>query len=398
MTEPAPDAPATARLRRWLRPAVLAMEPYAAAPLPAAASEPAAKLDAMELPYALPAALRARCLRQLRIQPLHRYPDADAGALRRALRAALDIPDSLALLPGNGSDELILYLTLALAGRGRKVLAPEPTFVMYRRVAAMAGMEYVGVPLRPDDFALDPEAMRAAIVRHRPAIVWLAWPNNPTGALFDEEAVRQVVRAAPGIVVADEAYFPYSRRTLLGAVSEYEHLLVLRTLSKMGLAALRIGVLIGAPHWLEQLEKLRLPYNVGALNQVCAAHLLGANGADYSADFEPLLERNRAARQKLYRALRRLDGVEVWPSHANFLLLRLAAAPADAVHRALRRRGVLVKNLHGSHPSLRQCLRVSVGAAAENRLFLRSLREALRAHGGGASPRTGTYKNPAGIQ
>jgi histidinol-phosphate aminotransferase len=253
------------------------------------------------------------------------------------------------------------------------MLAPEPGFVMYRMIAAFTGMDYVGVPLAAD-FALDGAAMLAAIAAHEPALVFLAYPNNPTGNLFDAEAMRAVIEAAPGLVVIDEAYYPFAGSSYLGWLGRHPNLLVMRTVSKLGLAGLRLGLLAGPEAWLGQLEKLRLPYNINVLTQSSAEFALAHHHV-----FEQQAAQICADRERLYRALSELPGIAVWPSHANFLLLRTPAGQSAALFAGLKAHGVLVKNLDGGHPQLRDCLRVTVGTAGENRAFLEALRALLTA-------------------
>ena len=232
------------------------------------------KLDAMENPYPWPDALKAEWLETLRDAELNRYPDPRGRAVQAALREAMGIPRDVGLLLGNGSDELIQMLALTAAGPGRKVLSVDPGFVMYRMIALFAGMEYLGVPLAVEDFALDLPAVLEALRRERPALTFIAYPNNPTGNLFDPEAIAAIIQAAPGLVIVDEAYAPFTDATFLSRLGEWPNLLVMRTVSKMGLAGLRLGYLAGPPEWLDEIDKTRLPYNINVLTQTSAAFAL----------------------------------------------------------------------------------------------------------------------------
>ncbi len=329
------------------------------------------KLDAMENPYQWPEALKDEWLKEMRAAAINRYPDPSARALKVRLREALGIPGGMELLLGNGSDELIQMILMAVAKPGATVVAPVPTFVMYEMIAAFTGMKFAGVPLR-DDFALDFEAMRAAIGEFQPAVVFLAWPNNPSGNLFDAAAMEAVIREAPGLVVVDEAYFAFAQETFLDRLARYDNLLVMRTLSKQGLAGLRLGVLIGAGAWLAEFDKVRLPYNLGVLNQasaefaLCHLDVLDSQAAAL-----------RAERENLHRQLAALPGIKVWPSRANFILFRVERGNAGEVFEALKKNGVLVKNLDGQGGKLKGCLRVTVGRPEENAAFLKALRAAL---------------------
>ena len=360
---------------QWLRAELSALEAYRATRPPAGAL----RLDAMESPWGWPDELAGVWRERLVAVPINRYPDPEARALRGALRRAFDIPERWELLLGNGSDEILQLLMVAVAGPGRSVLSPEPGFAMYRILAAAAGARYCGVPLDAD-FQLDAAALREALRRERPALSLLALPHNPTGALLPLAELRGVIEAAPGLVVLDEAYMAFSGVDHLPLLDDYRNVLVLRTLSKLGLAGLRLGFLVGAPTALEQLAKLRLPYNVGALTQA-AVELALAHYDVFRRRAEALCEEREALRG----ALAAMPGVQVWPSAGNFLLLRVDAGCAEALWESLLARGVLVKCLHGGHPALRDCLRVTVGLPEENAAFLRALGACLGEADGGSA-------------
>src|SRR5262249_9270701 len=308
------------------------------------------KLDAMENPYGLPLELRAQIAALAAEASLNRYPDPGAAALKARLRETMNIPDAMELLLGNGSDELIQILALAVNQPRAVLISVEPSFVMFRMVAAFTGMRYVGVPLAAD-FSLDISALHAALREHRPALIFIAYPNNPTGNLFDEDAVHELIGAAPGLVVVDEAYHAFAGRSFMSELERYPNLLIMRTLSKLGLAGLRLGMLLGDGQWLREFEKLRLPYYVGVLTQRIAALVL--QHTDVLAAQAAAI---REGRERLLAALQMLPGVRAFPSDANFILFRVPRA--DAVFSGLRSRGVLLKNLSGSHPALIDCLRV----------------------------------------
>ena len=239
---------------------------------------------------------------------------------------------------------------------------------MYRMIALFVGMDYVGVPLRAEDFSLDLPAVLEALGRERPALTYVAYPNNPTGNLFDREQVCRMIEAAPGLVILDEAYAPFTDQSFLARLGEWPNLLVLRTVSKMGLAGLRLGYLAGPSDWLHEIDKTRLPYNINVLTQASAAFALR-----HRAVLEAQTQAIRAERGRLLKALAAITGAHPYPSDANFILIRLAAGRADAVFAGLKRRGVLVKNLSAAHPLLHDCLRVTVGLPQENDAFLAAL-------------------------
>jgi histidinol-phosphate aminotransferase len=278
----------------------------------------------------------------------------------------------MGLLLGNGSDELIQMLALALARPGGRILSVEPGFVMYRMIALFAGMEYVGVPLCGEDFSLDLPAVLKTMDREQPAVTFLAYPNNPTGNLFDSTSIERIIEAAPGLVVIDEAYAPFTDRSFLPRVGRWPNLMVLRTVSKMGLAGLRLGYLVGPEEWLIEIDKTRLPYNINVLTQASAAFALR-----HKEVLDGQTIRIREDRTRLRDALSGIGGVYPYPSEANFILLRMPMGRAGEIFESLKASGVLVKNLDGAHPLLADCLRVTVGRPDENAAFLGALESAL---------------------
>jgi histidinol-phosphate aminotransferase len=348
-----------------VRPEIRALSAYAVAK-----AEGMIKLDAMENPYALPAAVRMRLGEALARVPINRYPDGAADAAKGALRRAFSIPVDQGLLLANGSDELIQIITSALAHPGAAMLVPEPSFVMYRMNALYTGMRFVGVPLG-QDFSLDRAAVLAAIACERPSLVYLAYPNNPTGNLFAASDVEAVLRATRGLVVVDEAYYAFADGSFLPRVAEFANLLVLRTVSKVGMAGIRLGYAVAAPEWIAELNKVRQPYNVNALTQVAAEMLLADTSwiAEQAAAI-------RSGRARLEAELRRLPGMTVFPTQTNFVLVRVT--DANEMFEGLKTRRILVKNLHGWHPLLANCLRITVGTTEENDLLLAALNELNR--------------------
>ncbi len=323
------------------------------------------KLDAMENPYRLPPELCGVLAERVAGAALNRYPDPAARELKLRLRAAMQIPAAMELVLGNGSDELIQMLALAAARPGAVMLGLEPSFVMFRMIAAFAGMRYVGVPLNAD-FSIDIAAALAAVEEHQPALIFIAYPNNPTGNLFDAGAIARIIAAAPGMVIVDEAYHAFAGASFMPRLAEFPNLLVMRTVSKLGLAGLRLGLLAGHGAWLDHVDKVRLPYNVNVLTQLAAAEVL-----QYPEVLAAQAAAIRNERTRVLAELRRLPGVEAYASDANFILFRVAKA--DLIFNGLKQRGVLIKNLQGTHPLLADCLRVTVGTPAEMSQFLSAL-------------------------
>ena len=323
------------------------------------------KLDAMENPYRLPQELCRALAEGVAGAALNRYPDPAARELKLRLRAAMQIPSAMELVLGNGSDELIQMLALAVAKPGAVMLGLEPSFVMFRMIAAFAGLRYVGLPLNAD-FSIDIAAAIAAIEAHQPALIFISYPNNPTGNLFDAGAIARIIAAAPGMVIVDEAYHAFAGASFMPRLAEFPNLLVMRTVSKLGLAGLRLGLLAGHGAWLHHIDKVRLPYNVNVLTQLAAAEVL--QHPDVLAAQAAAI---RSERTRVVAELRHLPGLEAYASDANFILFRVTKA--DQVFNGLKQRGVLIKNLHGTHPLLADCLRVTVGTPAENTEFLGAL-------------------------
>ena len=353
-----------ARMTRYLRADVQGMHGYAVQP-----SAGYVKVDTMENPFPLPAELRRALGERLGEVALNRYPAERTEALKAALAAHAQMPEGCSLMLGNGSDELISLLTLAADVPGNTVLAPLPGFVMYELSTRLQGLRFVGVPTQPD-FSLDLPAMLAAIAEHQPALIWLAYPNNPTANLWDDGAIDAIISAAPGLVVMDEAYQPFAARDSLERLRRHPHVLLMRTMSKFGLAGVRIGYLMGRTPLVAELDKLRPPFNISVLNAEAA--LFALEHVDEYARQAAVI---RAEREALQRALAALPGVQPFPSEANMILVRVP--DAARVFAGMKARGVLIKNVSGLHPLLAQCLRITIGTPDENRQTLAALCGAL---------------------
>jgi len=333
------------------------------------------KLDAMENPYQLPEPLRAELAQRLADAVLNRYPLASYATLKEKIRATLGVPAGYDVILGNGSDEIISILCMACSRQDKRavVMAPTPAFVMFQRSAQFAGMDYVGVPLK-SDFSLDVPAMLAAIEKHKPSLVFLAYPNNPTGNLYDEADMVAIIEALgeDGIVVSDEAYQPFARTTFMDKLPQYPNLVVMRTLSKLGLAGIRLGYMSAAPALLDQFDKVRPPYNVNVLTQVAAEFAL-----DHLDVLDEQAARLNEARTALAAAMAALPGVTVFPSSANFITVRVP--DADKTCAKLFAERVLIKNLSRMHELLANCIRVTVSTPEENSVFLNALKASLQA-------------------
>jgi histidinol-phosphate aminotransferase len=355
-------------VEKWIRPEIRAINAYHVAD-----ARGLIKLDAMENPYTWPEDLRDEWARLLHDADVNRYPDPRAQQLTQQLRIAMQIPPAAGVLLGNGSDEIIQMLALALGGEHRTLLSVEPGFVMYRLIAAFSGLDYVGIDLRGEDFSLHMEALLEAIDKHQPALVFLAYPNNPTGNLFDAAQLEQLIAAAPGLVIIDEAYAPFTDASFMPRIEAFDNLLVMRTLSKMGLAGLRLGLLAGPPQWIKEIDKTRLPYNINQLTQLSATFAL-----QHKEVFDRQTGAIRGNRARLFAKLQRMPGITPFQSEANFILVRTAAGRAIAIFEGLKQHGVLIKNLQGSHALLADCLRITVGSEDENSALVAALETTLR--------------------
>jgi len=330
------------------------------------------KLDAMENPHRLPAELQAKLGERLGAVALNRYPDGRVNELRRALAAHAGMPAGFDIMLGNGSDELISLLAMACDVPGAAILAPMPGFVMYGISAQLQGLKFIAVPLTAD-FELDEAAMLAAIAEHKPSITYLAYPNNPTANLWDDAVIEKIIEAVGrqgGMVVMDEAYQPFSSKSYIDRITRHGHVLLMRTMSKFGLAGVRIGYMMGPKALIAEIDKVRPPYNISVLNYECALFALG-----YQEVFAAQAQDIRAQRAIVFEALKALPGVRAWNSDANMILLRVP--DAAKTFEGMKARKVLVKNVSKMHPLLANCLRLTVGTADENTQMLAALEASL---------------------
>jgi len=346
---------------------VLAMTSY---PVPDATGF--VKLDAMENPFPLPAPLAAALGERLAQVALNRYPAPRPAALIDKLRRTMGVPAACDVLLGNGSDEIISMMSVACAKPGAKVLAPVPGFVMYEMSAKFAQLEFVGVPLKAD-LTLDADAMLAAIAEHAPALVYLAYPNNPTGTLYDDADIERIIAAASrSLVVIDEAYQPFAGRSWLPRTAEFDNVVVMRTVSKLGLAGNRFCYVGCLASCMADFDNVGPPYNINVLTQATADFLL-----DHLDVLDAQAAELRAERARLAQAVAALPGAQVFPSAANFLLVRVP--DAAAVFDALLAERVLIKNVSKMHALLAGCVRLTVGSADENARLVAALKRALPA-------------------
>lgn len=355
---------------RWIRPLIKNISAYQVAD-----ASGLIKLDAMENPYQLSEDLMAQLQAKMGSAELNRYPDPSASSLRKKLKQVMQVPVDKSIVLGNGSDELIQMLAMAVADHDSEdvcLMSFDPGFVMYKMIADFVGIEYIGVPLT-EIFSIDMERTRQAIKQHQPAVIFIAYPNNPSANCYSEKDIEEIISLAPGMVVLDEAYHPFAQTSFMQRLTEYDNLLVMRTVSKMGLAGLRLGLLCGQATIIEEIDKIRLPYNINVLTQVAAEFVL-----DNIEELEQQAKKIRDERELLLEAMNKISGLEVFPSQANFILFRVLEISANDVFESIRQSGVLIKNMKADAGLLRNCLRVTVGTPEENMAFLDALKEAVK--------------------
>ncbi len=319
------------------------------------------KLDAMENPFALPEELKLEISEEVKKSPINRYPDPSAKELKKAVAAFWNI-DPERMMMGNGSDELIQAVILAFGG---PVLFPDPTFAMYGITTRALSEKVAAVPLRRD-FSLDADRLLRKAAKIGAKVIFLAVPNNPTGNRFSDEAVKKILGRAKAAVVIDEAYFDFSKKSWLPAINEYPNMILLRTLSKIGLAGLRIGAMTASQDILKEINKIRLPYNINMLSQVAAAVVL-----KHQDTLERQISLLISERERLYNALSGLSGITAYPTETNFILFR-TVRDATIIFNKLKQAGILIKSLSKPGP-LKNCLRVTVGTPEENNEFIKEL-------------------------
>ena len=330
------------------------------------------KLDAMENPHRLPVDLQKALGERLGALALNRYPGERVNELRHSLAAYAGMPEGFDIMLGNGSDELISLLAMTCDVPGASILSPLPGFVMYAMSAQLQGLAFHGVPLTAD-FELDETAMLAAIAQHKPSIVYLAYPNNPTGNLWSDDTIEKIVLAQGaqgGLVVMDEAYQPFASKSYIDRITRHAHVLLMRTLSKFGLAGVRLGYMIGPKALLAEVDKVRPPYNISVLNAECALFAL-----EHAEVFAAQAQDLRQERTRLLQALTALPGVQPFPSEANMILARVP--DAAKTFEGLKAQGVLIKNVSKMHPLLANCLRLTVGTAQENTQLLAAMKASV---------------------
>ena len=350
-------------LEQIIRPDILKMSAYHVANLP----NNCVKLDAMESPYELPDELKQELAQNLSNAPIRLYPNIATDSVIPQLKQVFAIPKNAEVALGNGSDELIQFITLLVASPNAKVMAIEPTFVMYRRNAELFGAKYIGVNTC-EDFSLDIDYVIEQIKQHQPQLIFIAYPNNPTGIRYEKSDIEKIINTATGLVVIDEAYGSFSSDSWISQAGQIENLLVLRTFSKIGFAGLRVGYVSGCLKIIEQLRKILPPYN---MNQ------LGLAAVKFALQHKEWIDNNinklKMEREILFAALEDIENIKVFASEANFLTVRVPNA--QVCFDTLLESGFLIKNLHNAHPMLANCVRITIGKPEDNAAILKIFRK-----------------------
>ncbi len=325
------------------------------------------KLDGNESPFGLPDDVQSKADRALKEAQVNRYPDPEAEKLIELIAKASEFSKEGILL-GNGSDELIGMLITTLANGTGKILCPAPTFSMYKLTGLAMGAEVIEIPL-DENFDIDLDNTLKAIEDSDPDIVFLASPNNPTGNMYNNGKIAEIISVAKGVVVVDEAYSDFSGYTFLPLIKECENLIVLRTLSKVGFAGLRIGILFARDNLAAEINKVRYPYNINSLSQAVAEVVLDSN--EFVTENIQLITRER---DRVYNAMSSVSGITAYPSDANFIFFK--AQDADSLFSQLVEKDILIRNFN-KPGRLENCMRVTIGTPEENDAFLAALREIL---------------------
>ena len=336
-------------IKKLVKPNVRSLRAYQAAEIPCRV-----KLDANESPYGYKA---------LSSVQTNRYPDPEAKALRKLMAKEFKVkPENI--LHGNGSDELIYYLITTFGG---PVLYPVPTFSMYGIIAQALGEKKVEAPL-DEKFDLDEDKMIGMMEKVKPRLIFLSSPNNPTGNCFSSNKITRIIKQSKGVVVVDEAYQPFSdKKSFLPLLKKYNNLVILKTLSKIGFAAIRVGFMVAGAEIINETDKVRLPFNLNSLSQNMAIKALKNKKQMLSSISSIVTERKR-----LFNEMDKIDSAEPYQSDANFILFKVENS--ESVFKGLLEKGVLVRNMKGL---INGCLRVTVGTPKENTAFLKALKRLL---------------------
>ncbi|MEK6681563.1 MAG: histidinol-phosphate transaminase [Nitrospirota bacterium] len=354
-------------IKKLIRKEVLGLKAYEVKDIPAKI-----RLDAKENPFPLPPEFKKSVLNEAEGILLNRYPDSKLHDLRKVISSQLNVKEDEIMI-GNGSDELIQMIVTAFGGFPERFLYSVPTFSMYGIIARAQGQQVIEIPLN-ENFDLDVEKIIAAVKKKRPRVIFISYPNNPTGNCFSEDRILKIIKecrggmhSAPTVVVVDEAYYNFSKKSFIPYLKKYKNLMILRSLSKIGLAGLRVGILIADKGIVSELNKVRLPYNLNSYSQVIARFVLENRGP-----IDEQIDIIISERERMMEEMKGISGTRAYPSDSNFIFFKVKNA--ERVYKGLIDRGILIRNVNGKG-HLKDALQVTIGTPDENMEFLKALRE-----------------------
>lgn len=329
------------------------------------------KMDANENPYDIPKHIKEHINKEIINHNFNRYPDPMAIELREALAVELGI-DGGQILIGNGSDELIGYTISAFGGSGSAVIFPIPTFSIYEISAKLWGTKVISIPLS-EGFELRSDEFISAMNSVNRSIVFISFPNNPTGNCFSEQAISEIIEnSKSSIIVLDEAYYEFSRKTFLQLIHLHNNIIILRTFSKAyGLAGLRVGYMVASKEIINEITKVKMVFNINSLSQKIALIIL-----KYKDEMSKYIDIILEERDKMISQLSEKDYLTVFNTDSNFILFRVET-DAQFLFSELLKNGILIRNL--DEPGLlKNCLRVTVGKPDENFAFISVINKVLK--------------------
>ncbi len=345
-----------------IKPGVRALSAYTLAPI-----EAPVKMNQNENPFGMPEAIRDEVMRRMMAIDWARYPDFVPTRLLEKLAIYTGWPAD-GLMAGNGSNEMIQSVVNASIEPGRRVVLPEPTFSVYRQVITVAGGEVIPVPLTPD-LSFDIGLLSEAISRHQPTLTIICSPNNPTGCTITRNDLAMLLNISRGLVVVDQAYLEIGGEDCRPLLSDHANLVILRTFSKaMAMGGLRVGYCLASPELTREFNKARMPYSLNMFSMTAAEVAL-----DRRELLQPLVAAMADERDRLFADLQRIDGLQPFPSAANFFAVKTRIAP-ERLFAELLKRGFLIRDISKS-PMLSGFVRISVGTPDENNRLIAALRE-----------------------